>query len=90
MRWLKSWRRLTLVVLVLLTLSMSVLIARPSQGAIGTEFGPSIYEIRTPESLGLNYLHQEPVPLMAGLVDSIGYAEELATRHWFSPIKKIA
>jgi hypothetical protein len=75
MNKLKSWRNLALILLAIFGVSFSIFLTQPSDATQAKyermiELG-FIDEVKTPEELGLDYLHRRPPQLTAGLVDSI-------------------
>lgn len=79
MKKVRMWASWSFLILVGVGFALSVFLDRPSV-AVETinqqMIGPSlIYEAKSAEELGLEYLTQEPEPLIAGLMDNIKYAE---------------
>lgn len=75
MNKLKSWRNLALILLAIFGVSFSIFLTQPSNATQANyermiELG-LIDEVKTPEELGLDYLHRRPPQLAASLVDSI-------------------
>lgn len=75
MKTLKFWRNFALILLAIVGITGSILVTQPSNATNNKyeqmiELG-FIDEVKTPEELGLDYLHRRPPELTAGLVDSI-------------------
>ena len=82
MNKLKSWGKIGLVVIGILSFSVSIFLARPSNATMGnfqSLIDRGIVDaIATPHELGLDYLEHEPIELSAdpGLMNSIQYVNE--------------
>jgi hypothetical protein len=80
----KFWYRLGLIVTALLTVSLAVILAHPSDATRARNQQMLnlhlIDEVRSAQDLGLDYLMQESDQLMAGIVDNIRYAEAEITQ----------
>ncbi|NES18542.1 MAG: hypothetical protein F6K41_06340 [Symploca sp. SIO3E6] len=86
MKKLLSWKSLALVLLAVIGISVSILMAQPSQAKSANyqrmiELG-FIDEVKSPEELGLDYLQQPPPELIAAdIMNNIRWAkEEVALR----------
>jgi hypothetical protein len=82
MKKLVSWKNLAIVLLAFIGIGLSVFVAQPSKATSANyqrmiELG-FIDEVKYPEELGLEYLHQKPPELTASLVDNIKYTRDLA------------
>ncbi len=91
MNKLKSWRNLALILLAIFGLSFSIFLTQPSNATQANyermiQLG-LIDEVKTPEELGLDYLHRRPPQLTADLVDSIRQVRDDAETQWTDDIR---
>ncbi|NEQ67567.1 MAG: hypothetical protein F6K21_19085 [Symploca sp. SIO2D2] len=82
MKKLLSWKSLALVLLAVMGISLSILLAQPSQATSANyqrmiELG-FIDEVKSPEELGLGYLCEGPPERTGSLIDRIRYTRDLA------------